>query len=124
MNSCELVTLVTAIACTISQMYSSDELAVISSVFNQLGDTIATIQAQQDLCESKKSAALEGSDEDDTTDSDDNSNTDDNSDSNGCSGSRNSSDSDENSDSNGCSGSRNCSDSDGSSDSDNSSEFK
>jgi hypothetical protein len=54
MQSCELVTFVTAVACTISQCYSEDELAVIAAVFSQLGDTLETILAQEQLCNDDK----------------------------------------------------------------------
>ena len=55
-NSCELVTFVTAIACTITNYYSDDELVVLASVFTQLGDTITTILAQNELCNADESA--------------------------------------------------------------------
>jgi len=50
MRSCELVTLITAVACSISQCYPSEELPVLSAIFVQLGDTLATIIAQDELC--------------------------------------------------------------------------
>ena len=50
MRSCELVTLVTAIACGITECYSNEELPVIAAIFTQLGDTIATILAQEEFC--------------------------------------------------------------------------
>lgn len=56
MQSCELVTFVTAVACTMSQCYSEDELAVIAAVFSQLGDTLATILAQEQLCSNDKTS--------------------------------------------------------------------
>lgn len=51
MRSCELVTFITAAACAISKNYSTEELTVIAAAFTQLGDTIATIIAQEDACE-------------------------------------------------------------------------
>lgn len=51
MQSCELVTYITALACAISKCCSSDEIAVLSSAFNQLGDTLATIASQNQLCD-------------------------------------------------------------------------
>lgn len=54
MNSCELVTAISAIACIISKDNSSQENAFLGSVFAQLGDTLSTISAQQDLCNTKK----------------------------------------------------------------------
>ena len=49
MNSCELVMAISALACCIAEGKSSDQIAFISSVFSQLGDTLATIAAQRDL---------------------------------------------------------------------------
>lgn len=51
MQSCELVTFVTALACAISQCYSDDELDVVASVFTQLGDTLQTIISNGQLCD-------------------------------------------------------------------------
>lgn len=48
MDSCELVFLVSSLACTISQNKSVDELNLLAAVFTQLGDTLATIAATQD----------------------------------------------------------------------------
>jgi len=50
MRSCELVTLITAVACSITECYSSEELPVIAAIFTQLGDTIGTIIAQEEFC--------------------------------------------------------------------------
>ena len=38
-----------SLACCIAEGKSSDQIAFISSVFSQLGDTLATIAAQRDL---------------------------------------------------------------------------
>lgn len=54
MQSCELATYITALACAISKCCSEDEIAVISTALTQLGDTLATIAAQNQLC--KKNA--------------------------------------------------------------------
>lgn len=51
MQSCELVSYITAVACAISKCCSNYEIAVLSSAFNQLGDTLATIAAQNQLCD-------------------------------------------------------------------------
>lgn len=51
MTSCELVTFVTSIACILSDSCDTDELSVMAAVFTQLGDTIATILAHRDSCE-------------------------------------------------------------------------
>lgn len=50
MQSCELVMLVSSLACCIAENRSADEIALLSSIFSQLGDTLDTISAHQDLC--------------------------------------------------------------------------
>ncbi|HCD43992.1 MAG TPA: hypothetical protein DEQ64_09710 [Lachnoclostridium sp.] len=50
MQPCELVMFVSSLACCIAQDRSSDELALLASIFSQLGDSLATIAAQQDIC--------------------------------------------------------------------------
>lgn len=57
MNSCELVTFVTAAACSISNNFPPEELELLAAVFTQLGDTIATMLAHQELCSSSESDA-------------------------------------------------------------------
>ncbi len=49
MKSCELVTYITALACSISKCCSDDELSVLATAFTQLGDTLGTIVAQNQL---------------------------------------------------------------------------
>ena len=43
MNSCEFVTFISILACNIAKDKSSEELAILSAFFVQLGDTLATI---------------------------------------------------------------------------------
>lgn len=50
MNACELPMMISAVACYMAEGRSADEIALISSVFSQLGDTLATIAARQALC--------------------------------------------------------------------------
>lgn len=50
MNSCELVTLVSSLACTLTKCYSNEELAVLAAILSQLGDTLTTILAHDELC--------------------------------------------------------------------------
>ena len=50
MSPCEFAMTISAIACCIAEGRSSDEIALISSVLSQLGDTLETIAAQQALC--------------------------------------------------------------------------
>ena len=54
MNSLELTSAITALANTISCKSTASELALIASIFVQLGDTLATIAAQNALCEEQK----------------------------------------------------------------------
>lgn len=50
MCSCELVVFISTLACCIAEGKSADEIALISAVFSQLGDTLDTIAAQRALC--------------------------------------------------------------------------
>lgn len=54
MQSCELVATITAIACAIANTCSEEEVAVLASAFSQLGDTLATILAQESCINSHK----------------------------------------------------------------------
>ena len=51
MNSLELTNAITALANTISCKLNANELALVASIFVQLGDTLATIATQKALCE-------------------------------------------------------------------------
>jgi len=51
MNECELVILVSTIACALAKCLTSDELALLASVFSQLGDTLETILTQREINE-------------------------------------------------------------------------
>ncbi len=53
MNSCEFAASISAVACCIAKGKSAEEIALISSVFMQLGDTLETISAHQALCDEK-----------------------------------------------------------------------
>ena len=50
MSPCELVSLVTAVACSISQCCDEEEVEILAAVFTQLGDTLATINVQRGIC--------------------------------------------------------------------------
>ena len=50
MNSLELTSAVTALANAIACKLSVDEIALLASIFVQLGDTLATIAARESLC--------------------------------------------------------------------------
>ena len=51
MNACELTATVTALANAIACGRSTQEVALLGTVFSQLGDTLQTIAAQNTLCE-------------------------------------------------------------------------
>ena len=53
MNSLELTAAVTAVSNAIACSLSTTELALVASLFVQLGDTLATIAAQRALCEER-----------------------------------------------------------------------
>ncbi|MCI7814039.1 MAG: DUF6774 domain-containing protein [Lachnospiraceae bacterium] len=50
MNSCELVTLVSTLAYNIAQCHTPEEIALLSAIFLQLGDSLETILAHSELC--------------------------------------------------------------------------
>lgn len=50
MNPCELTVSVSALANAIACKLDADELALAAAVFTQLGDTLATIAVQRELC--------------------------------------------------------------------------
>lgn len=54
MNACELTATVTALANALACRLSDDELTLLSAVFVQLGDTLATIATHRGLCSSQK----------------------------------------------------------------------
>jgi len=54
LNPCELVTLISSLACAISKTFSAEEISILAAVFTQLGDSLATILAAGELCENVK----------------------------------------------------------------------
>ena len=50
MNSCELVTYISSIACFLSKNCSTEELEMLAAIFSQLGDTLATILVNEANC--------------------------------------------------------------------------
>ena len=48
MNGCEIVTLVSTLACIISQDKTAEELALLATILTQLGDSLATIAITKD----------------------------------------------------------------------------
>lgn len=49
MNSCELVTFVTAAACGIAKCFPKEDLPIITAVLSQLAATLATIIEQESI---------------------------------------------------------------------------
>ena len=49
-KSLELTSAVTALANAVARNLTVDEIALIASVFVQLGDTLATIASRENLC--------------------------------------------------------------------------
>lgn len=50
MNSCELVTLVSSVACALAKVYTPEELSLLAAIFNQLGETLETILTNEEVC--------------------------------------------------------------------------
>ena len=50
MDSFRLSSIITVIANCIAQDLTSEEIALVSAIFVQLGDTLVTIAAQKALC--------------------------------------------------------------------------
>jgi len=59
MNSCELVNLVSMLTCLIVQNYNDNEVALLAAIFTQLGDSLATILANEALLDSNKNSILD-----------------------------------------------------------------
>ena len=59
MNSLELTAAITAVANAVACHLSTSELALVASLFVQLGDTLATIVSQRTLCEEQAEASKE-----------------------------------------------------------------
>ena len=53
MNAFALSAIVSALASTIASGRGAEELALLSALFVQLGDTLATIAAEKALCEAR-----------------------------------------------------------------------
>jgi len=53
MSSCELVTLISTLACVINECCESEEIALLGVIFTQLGDTLLTIAEHESFCQSK-----------------------------------------------------------------------
>ena len=49
MNSCELVNLISTLSCLIVENYTDNQIALLSAIFTQLGDSLTTILANKAL---------------------------------------------------------------------------
>ena len=49
MDECELVMFISTVACSLAKCCSTDDLTILSAVFSQLGDTLATILTKREL---------------------------------------------------------------------------
>ena len=54
MESCNLVVASSALACSITDGKTSEEIDLMAAFFAQLDDTLATLSAQRAFCESKE----------------------------------------------------------------------
>ena len=54
MNQIELTGIITALANAMSHRLSPEEIALLASIFVQLGDTLATVAAEKVLCEERQ----------------------------------------------------------------------
>ena len=54
MTTLELTTAITALANALARERTPSEIALLAGIFVQLGDTLATIAAQQALCEERE----------------------------------------------------------------------
>jgi hypothetical protein len=61
MNSCELVTFITAISCGIAKCFPKEELPLISAIFTELADTLSTIVVVEELNATKELSSIEAS---------------------------------------------------------------
>jgi hypothetical protein len=57
LNACELTTTITAIANSLACNLSTDNMLLAAAIFTQLGDTLATIAAQNQACQSQPNPA-------------------------------------------------------------------
>ncbi|MCI9274732.1 MAG: hypothetical protein HFJ24_01485 [Clostridia bacterium] len=54
MKSCELVNLISMLTCLIVENYDDEEIGLLAAIFTQLGDSLATILANEALNEACK----------------------------------------------------------------------
>lgn len=51
MNACELTASITAMANLLAEKLDMEEISLLAAILTQLGDTLATIAVQKDLCQ-------------------------------------------------------------------------
>ncbi len=51
MNACELTASVTAMANLLAEKLDTNQISILAAILVQLGDTLATIAVQKDLCQ-------------------------------------------------------------------------
>lgn len=57
MNSCEFVTFISVLASSVAKNKTQDEINLLAAFFSQLGDTLATISAFEEIedeCEKER----------------------------------------------------------------------
>ncbi|MDE6312088.1 MAG: hypothetical protein K2M46_00400 [Lachnospiraceae bacterium] len=54
MNSCELITFISGVACALAKQFSPKELEMMAAIFIQLGETLETYLTHQELCAQKE----------------------------------------------------------------------
>ena len=53
MEDCELIFLISTIACSIIKCCPEDDISILAAAFTQLGDTLATLLAQKEVRENR-----------------------------------------------------------------------
>lgn len=53
MDECELIVLISTLACAISKCCTDDELTLLSVVLTQLGDTLVTVITSRELADKR-----------------------------------------------------------------------
>lgn len=53
LDECELVLLISGLACGIAKCVSDEELSLLASIFVQLGDSLETIATKREICNKK-----------------------------------------------------------------------
>lgn len=59
MNSCNLILFISELACTIAKCYDTDDATLLAAIFTQLGDSITTILANNDITTTDNSQDFE-----------------------------------------------------------------